>query len=380
MSAIYFKDGEEFVAMDEQPYDAETMLQRLLAEHPALLAGGDDEGEANWLLIEREAGVADAEGAGSRWSLDHLFVDRDAVPTLVEVKRSSDTRSRREVVAQMLDYAANASAHWPAEHLRERLETRVGAEEAAEQVTRIIDNEDAADSSVDEFWTRVATNLEARRLRLMFVADEVPAELRRIIEFLNEQMEQTDVLALEVKQYVERGGARSTLVPRLIGDTSRAQSTKGRSSAPRTLSARHHERRNFWRSLLDVAPPGHPHENVSPGPENWLHAGAGASGFSLTYRVRRRSADVRVTVHGDSAEVNQRRFDELFAQRDEVEALFGGVLTWDPKPEANKCEIRARDWPIGLDDVDRWPELHHDMVATMRTLAQAIQPALRGLA
>ena len=28
-------------------------------------------------------------------------------PTLVEVKRSSDTRIRREVVGQMLDYAAN---------------------------------------------------------------------------------------------------------------------------------------------------------------------------------------------------------------------------------------------------------------------------------
>jgi hypothetical protein len=29
------------------------------------------------------------------------------VPTLLEVKRSSDTRIRREVVGQMLDYAAN---------------------------------------------------------------------------------------------------------------------------------------------------------------------------------------------------------------------------------------------------------------------------------
>ena len=30
------------------------------------------------------------------------------MPTLVEVKRSSDTRIRREVVGQMLHYAANA--------------------------------------------------------------------------------------------------------------------------------------------------------------------------------------------------------------------------------------------------------------------------------
>jgi hypothetical protein len=36
--------------------------------------------------------------------------DQNAVPTLVEVKRSSDTRIRREVVGQMLDYAANPDA------------------------------------------------------------------------------------------------------------------------------------------------------------------------------------------------------------------------------------------------------------------------------
>jgi hypothetical protein len=44
-----------------------------------------------WLLVRREAGVPDSETGGSRWSLDHLFIDQEAVPTLVEVKRSDDT-------------------------------------------------------------------------------------------------------------------------------------------------------------------------------------------------------------------------------------------------------------------------------------------------
>lgn len=64
-----------------------------------------------FLLVCREAPVADQYGAG-RWSLDHLFVDQDAIPTLVEVKRSSDSRIRREVVGQMLDYAANGTRYW----------------------------------------------------------------------------------------------------------------------------------------------------------------------------------------------------------------------------------------------------------------------------
>ncbi len=49
--------------------------------------------------------------ADNSWALgiDHLYVDAAGVPVLVEVKRSTDTRLSREVVAQMLDYAASAA-------------------------------------------------------------------------------------------------------------------------------------------------------------------------------------------------------------------------------------------------------------------------------
>jgi hypothetical protein len=61
-------------------------------------------------------------GSGNRWSVDHLFLDQDAIPTIVEVKRSSDTRIRREVVGQMLDYAANAVVYWAVEAIRAEFE------------------------------------------------------------------------------------------------------------------------------------------------------------------------------------------------------------------------------------------------------------------
>jgi hypothetical protein len=69
-------------------------------------------------LVSREVAVPSEEDGHDRWSLDHLFLDNEAVPTLVEVKRRRDTRIRREVVGQMLDYAANAVVYWPVERLR----------------------------------------------------------------------------------------------------------------------------------------------------------------------------------------------------------------------------------------------------------------------
>src|SRR5687768_8291469 len=98
------KDGS-FTSLDYADYDSEALLQRLLAEYPDLLSGGDvsTASSRRWLLVAREHGVPGEAGGSDRWSLDHLFLDQAAIPTLVEVKRSSDTRIRREVVGQMLD-------------------------------------------------------------------------------------------------------------------------------------------------------------------------------------------------------------------------------------------------------------------------------------
>jgi hypothetical protein len=60
---------------------------------------------------------------------------------------------------------------------------------------------------------------------MVFVADIIPKELRRIVEFLNSQMSSAEVLAVEIRQYVGQG--LKTLVPRVIGLTAEAEARKG---------------------------------------------------------------------------------------------------------------------------------------------------------
>jgi hypothetical protein len=52
---------------------------------------------------------------------------------------------------------------------------------------------------VETFWGLVDTNLRAGRIRLVFVADAVPPELQRIVEFLNVEMDPAEVLAIDVR-------------------------------------------------------------------------------------------------------------------------------------------------------------------------------------
>ena len=92
----------------------ERELQNLLEQNHDLLPGDQisPDDPRRWLLVKRVMSVEDPSTGGPRWSIDFFFVDQDGVPTFVECKRFGDTRSRREVVAQMLEYAANGHYYW----------------------------------------------------------------------------------------------------------------------------------------------------------------------------------------------------------------------------------------------------------------------------
>lgn len=207
--------------MDEQPYPSEDLLQTLLEKYPDLLAGEqiDELSPRKWLFISREVGVPEEENGSDRWSLDHLFLDQDAIPTLIEVKRSADTRIRREVVGQMLDYAANSVSYWPADVIREKFESACESrgEEPDIRVAEQLGLDPSNQDSIENFWDQVKTNLQAGKIRLVFVADIIPKELQRIVKFLNKQMDPAEVLAVEIRQYVGKG--LKTLVPEVIGQT-----------------------------------------------------------------------------------------------------------------------------------------------------------------
>lgn len=214
-SIFFLGEDDRVIRLEEEKYESEDLFQRLIEQYPDILAGDQitPDRPRKWILVSREMGVPEHEGGSAQWFLDHLFIDQDAVPTFVEVKRSTDTRIRREVVAQMLDYAANATAYWPVEQLRTAYETR-----CQEQDTEPLEELGLSPVDADEFWENVHSNLRLGKLRLLFVADEIPESLRRIIEFLNGQMTDTEVLGLEIKQFVSSQKHR-TLVPHLIGQT-----------------------------------------------------------------------------------------------------------------------------------------------------------------
>jgi hypothetical protein len=125
----------------------------------------------------------------------------------------------------MLDYAANAVVYWSVEKVRASFEARCQKDGLDPEV--LLSEFVGEGQEVAAFWQKVKTNFQAGRVRLIFIADEIPPELRRVVEFLNSQMDPAEVLAIEVKQFV--GEHLKTLVPRVLGlmETARQKKVVG---------------------------------------------------------------------------------------------------------------------------------------------------------
>ena len=251
------KEDNELIEMEEETYVSEDVLQDIIANYPNLLAGEqiDEKEPRKWLLIQREQ-VLPYNNGSKVFYLDHLFLDQDGIPTIVETKRSSDNRLRREVVAQMLDYASNALIYLPVEEIKNSLETNYPDKDQEELLKEKL----GLDITPEEFWENVKINYKAGKIRLIFVADFIPVELATIVEFLNKQMDPAEVFAIEVKQYTRDD--LKTLVPTIVGQTAQERMRKNYFSTEKLNETTFFENLDeteaaLYRKLLDFARENH---------------------------------------------------------------------------------------------------------------------------
>ena len=130
MAGIYLieKNGN-LVELQERSYDSEARLQELLARYPSLLAGDQMETAEprRWVLVAREMGLPSEEDGSDRWSVDHLFLDQDGVPTVVERTKPRMGRPRRitsakeQAVISATLRKPKAATHWSARRLAKQV-------------------------------------------------------------------------------------------------------------------------------------------------------------------------------------------------------------------------------------------------------------------
>ena len=227
MAKIYRIHEGSVIRMDEVLCENEEVeLQNLLERSPELLAGEQIEPDhpRNWLLVKREMDVPDPVTGSSRWSIDFLYVDQDAILTFVECKRHNDTRSRREVIGQVFDYAANAPRLWESEQLcqmAEETQKRLGRK-LEEEVGRLRGEA----STAGELFDRAIANLREHKLRIVLFLETAPPELRTLVEFLMDVLvlSKVEIVLVEARRY--RHGGVDVIAPTVWGYTEQVRTQR----------------------------------------------------------------------------------------------------------------------------------------------------------
>lgn len=192
----------------------EEELRMFLLESPDLFPV-DELGQPGMplLCIGREVYV-------SSGSEDLLLIDRNGLLTVVETKLGRNPQARREVVGQILEYAAKM-AEWEPKDVERQAQEFYKSEYAPpdyrnlsliDAMKKFLGDQDFA---YEEFLEDVAENIEAGRFRLVIAVDEPPDSLKRTVEFVNRFSERFEILLFQLRRF--RDESQDIFIPALFG-------------------------------------------------------------------------------------------------------------------------------------------------------------------
>ena len=152
---------------------------------------------------------------------DVVLLGSDAIITVVETKLKRNPESRREVIAQVLEYGAYLT-EWTIAEISQRASEFFQSESAplelqGKSLNDIFSSLLTEDDDVDSFKTRIEQNLREGRIRMVIAVDEFGDQAKKIVTFIN-AYSSFDIFLLEISAYTDEDG-RQIFVPSLHGVT-----------------------------------------------------------------------------------------------------------------------------------------------------------------
>lgn len=186
MKKLYIQTGSSLTTLKENKFEQELALQELLEKYPDLIPSDEIIGNPSFFLVQRELPV-------STGYIDHLFIDQMMVPTIVETK-VNNPEIRRKIIGQGYEYLTSLSFELSGKQIINYAQ-KYWKDKYHAELSKRLDIRELNEKDIDK-------NLKKPRLRLIFVADFIPRELRKFVEFINNVSRGIDVYALQIEQYL----------------------------------------------------------------------------------------------------------------------------------------------------------------------------------
>lgn len=288
-------------------------LQEWLANQPDAL--GEE-----LLIIQKEFDGFDE----TRERLDLLALDKEGDLVVIENKLDD---SGRDVTWQAIKYTAYVSGLTKTQILdiyQQYLDRYEGGGNAGARLCEFMEVEELEETVLnpgnDQRMIFIAANFrrEVTASVLWLLSRGIRAQCFKVTPFsFGEE------LMIDIQQIIPTPEAADFM----IGMASKENEEK---VVQNTQKKRHKLRLDFWEAALEqLRTDGVTlYQNINPAKDHWLSAGSGMRSCPYQMIFSRDEARVEISLQRSDATENKWIFDQLFANKDQIERSFGAPLDW----------------------------------------------------
>lgn len=311
------------------------------------------------------------EWEDSRRRIDLLAIDLEANLVVIELKRTTDGG---HMELQAIRYAAMVSTMTfeRADQIHAEFLGRIG-EPADESRNRILNFLG---------WDEPQEESFAQDVRIILVSEDFSKELTTAVLWLRDR--DIDINCIRLRPYLD-GDRRLIDVQQIIPlpevNDFQIQIREKEQVGRKKRAERYDERLRFWEGLVALCRSRKTrHADRKPGSYHWLGGSSGKRGLGFNYAIVQEEGIVELYIdRGDAAE-NKQIFDQLQANKAQVEQAFGAPLAWERLDMKRACRIKYVITLGGYRNPEsEWPAIQTAMVDAMTRLESALLSELERL-
>lgn len=214
----------------------------------------------------------------------------------------------------------------------------------------------------------------------IWIASEPRAEHIKAVAWLNDSSSASFYL-FRVEAVQIGDSPPAPLVTPIVGPTVEGKRVASQKKEKSEIT---NTRYSYWSALLEVsASKTRLFSGLSPARGPYMQTTAGAAGLSYSYWVNKVGARIQLWIdkgkdHGD---LNNSIFEQLAANREQIDDAAGAPLTWDSMPDARSAKI-VRELPGSPGysaSPEEWASLMPAMVDAMDSFRVALEPHIKSL-
>ncbi|MDD4753874.1 MAG: DUF4268 domain-containing protein [Desulfitobacteriaceae bacterium] len=137
-------------------------------------------------------------------------------------------------------------------------------------------------------------------------------------------------------------------------------------------------RKIFWIELLEKFNTCSPQfKNVNASTDHWLSSGSGVSGAPFSFIVTKNYAAVEVLINIGSKEENEKLYDKLFQNKEDIEHSYGEPLTWERLDDKKSARITHRMFGVDVTNREDWDKIKDFLCDAMVKFEKALKEPLK---